>query len=267
MTNTDDLLKCAIKTAKAAGRHALDNRARRNETIQTTPHDVKLALDVECQEVAESIIRSTFPDHCVLGEESDKTQGAEPSTDDSQQPSSYRWIVDPIDGTVNFSHGFIFWCCSVAVQHDGETVAAAVYAPCLNELFTASADEPAALNGEPVNVSKVANIKDAMILTGMDRKVVPGHEPYQTFRTIADNVQKARITGSAALDLCRVACGQAEGYFESDIYIWDVAAAGFIIQRAGGNAEVVKELELPHQMQYIAANGLIDKDFKALLNI
>ncbi len=276
MTNHDSLLKCAVETAKKTGAHALQNLNRRGEVIQTSPHDVKLKLDVECQEIAEEYIRSQFPEHNILGEEdASLVSNHEPPVRHSSKSdggstinhSPYRWIIDPIDGTVNFSHGYIIWCTSIAVQYNGKTVAAAVFAPALDELYTASTDQVAMMNGQPISVSKIDSLANAMIFTGMDRTNVPGHEPYATFRAIADNVQKARISGSAALDLCRVACGQGEGFVESDIYIWDIAAAGYIIERAGGKAEVVKELEKPHQLQYIATNGLIHDELKQLLHI
>jgi myo-inositol-1(or 4)-monophosphatase len=258
--DTDLLLKCAIDTARNAGAHALKNSSRRDETIQVTQHDVKLKLDVECQEIAEACIRRAFPDHNILGEESDRTEVR-------SQESDYLWIVDPIDGTVNFSHGLSIWCVSVALQYQGSTVAAAVYAPALDELYTASTDHPAMMNDSEIHVSSIASVAQSMIFTGIDRHKVPGHEPYQTFQAIADNTQRPRIIGSAALDLCRVAAGQGDGYFESDIYIWDIAAAGFIIERAGGRAEVTKELGRPHQLQYLATNGIIHEEMKAVLGI
>jgi myo-inositol-1(or 4)-monophosphatase len=265
MKEHDSLLKCAVETAKKTGAHALENWKRRDEIKQISQHDVKLQLDVECQEVAEASILEQFPEHGFLGEES--TTHASRDTLHASRNPEYVWVVDPIDGTVNFSHGYIIWCTSIAVQYNGKTVAAAVFAPALGELYTASTDQCAMMNGQPISVSKIDSLANAMIFTGIDRTKVPGHEPYATFRAIADNVQKTRISGSAALDLCRVACGQGEGYFESDIYIWDIAAAGYIIERAGGKAEVVKELEKPHQLQYIATNGLIHDELKQLLHI
>lgn len=267
----DSLLECAIDAARAAGTHALKNHARRNETVSTEAHDVKLQLDIECQEIAEQAISARFPDHDILGEESPQLSSVPCLSRHSllAKPgplsSDYVWIVDPIDGTVNFSHGFIFWCTSIAVQHNGETVAAAVYAPALDEMFTASSSRQSMLNGKEIHVSETSELARAMVNTGMDRNPEAGHEPYAVFRAIAENTQKARITGSAALDICRVACGQSDGYFESDIYIWDVAAAGFIVRRAGGKAEILKILLSPNNMKYIATNGIIHDALKNLV--
>lgn len=251
MINPETLLSCAIKAAKSTGTYALQNISRRNEVVKDFSHDVKLKLDLECQANAEAIIRSTFPDHAILGEESNDNQiNNSPSSD-------YLWIIDPIDGTVNFSHGFIFWCTSIAVQYKGATIAGAVYAPALNELFTATIDQHSMCNEKKISVSEVTSLSSSMIHTGMDRNAAPGHEPFSIFKTLAEKTQKARITGSAALDLCRVACGQADGYYESDIYIWDVAAAELIIKQAGGKTEVLKHLEGKHRLQYLASNGHI----------
>ncbi len=174
--DTDLLLQCAIDTARNAGAHALKNSSRRDETIQVTQHDVKLKLDVECQEIAEACIRRVFPDHNILGEESDRTENKGQRTEDRGSGSDYLWIVDPIDGTVNFSHGLPIWCTSVALQYQGKTVAAAVYAPALNELYSTSTDQPASMNGQPIHVSSISSVAQSMIFTGIDRHKVPGHQ-------------------------------------------------------------------------------------------
>lgn len=260
--NNESLLSCAVAAATAAGHHALSNINRRTEIVEDRTHDVKLRLDIECQEVAEGIIQSRFPDHNILGEEDASIRNTK---QEANKHADYTWIIDPIDGTVNFSHGFIFWCTSIAVQQNGETVAGAVYAPSLDELYTATTEQEAMCNNKAIHVSNITSLASAMIHTGMDRNFIPGHEPFSIFRAIADNTQKARIVGSAALDMCRVACGQAEGYFESDIYIWDVAAAGLIVRQAGGKAETIRYLEGKHRLQYIATNGLIHDEMRKLL--
>jgi len=134
-----DLLGCCIAAARGAGEHALSNEARRAEIVKKSSHDVKLALDIECQAKAEEVIRATYPSHLILGEEG----GA---FSDSKDPM---WIIDPIDGTVNFMHGLPLWCSSVAVRVGGEVVAGAVYMPALQELFTATCEERQAHQGFP----------------------------------------------------------------------------------------------------------------------
>ena len=254
------LLETAVKAARTAGTHALGNRHRKTDSVMLAAHDVKLKLDLECQAIAEGIVRAAYPRHALLAEESaDKGQPA-----DNPHDSPYTWIIDPIDGTVNFSHGLPWWCCSVAVNYRGQTVAGAVYAPATDELFTADRDGTSRLNGNPITVSGTALLKDAMILTGLDQKVTSKRGRFELFRDIADHCQKARVIGAAALDMCRVAAGQSDGYFEAGIYTWDVAAAGLIVERAGGKAEMLAELS-PHRMVYMATNGRIHEELKGLV--
>lgn len=254
------LLETAIKAAQTAGHHALANRHRKSETILVADHDVKLKLDLECQAIAENIVRTAFPDHALLAEESaDRGQPAH-----NPKGSPYQWIIDPIDGTVNFSHGLPWWCCSIAVTYHGVTQAGAVYAPATNELFTATRGGQACCNGQPLAVSGVSTLKGAMILTGLDQKLTRTMGRLELFRGIADSVQKARVMGAAALDLCRVAGGQADGYFEGGVYTWDVAAAGLIVEMAGGRAETLAEPS-PHQVLFMATNGHLHDEFKAFL--
>ena len=253
-----ELLAIAVDAARAAGRHACEQRHRRGEAHQRLAHDVKLALDVECQGIAEAIIRKRAPAQAILGEESPGEAGCV----DSGTPL---WIIDPIDGTVNFSHGLPFWCCSIAVRLGARALAGTVYAPDLNELYTATADGPALCNGAPLRVSSVAAVSEALIMTGLDKHVDPRMPPFEIFRAISVQAQKARIEGSAALDLCRVASGQADAFFESGIYIWDIAAGALIVERAGGRAELLGELGRG-RLSFLASNGLIHEAIRNIIN-
>ncbi len=254
------LLETAILASRTAGFHALNNRHRRLESVLVAAHDVKLKLDLECQAIAEGIVRKAFPLHAILAEESaDKGQPA-----DNPHDSPYMWIIDPIDGTVNFTHGMPWWCCSIAVTNQGQTVAGAVFAPALNELYTATRGGPSCCNGQPLSVSGVKTMKESMVLTGLDQKMTTKMPRLALFRDIADNIQKARVMGAAALDMCHVAAGQADGYFETGVYTWDVAAAGLIVEMAGGKSETLAEPS-PHQIFHLATNGHIHDEFKSFL--
>lgn len=255
------LLETAVKAAQAAGNHALSNRHRKSETVMVTAHDVKLKLDLECQEIAERVVRTAFPMHAILAEES----ACEGQPADNPHNSPYMWVIDPIDGTVNFTHGLPWWCCSIGVTLHGQTVAGAVFAPATDELFTAARGGQALRNGQPISVSGVKTMKEAMVLTGLDQKLNTHMPRLALFRDIADNVQKARVMGAAALDMCRVAAGQADGYFEAGIYTWDVTAAGLIVEMAGGRVEILSN-PTPHRLFYMATNGHLHEEFKTLLN-
>jgi len=250
-----ELLICAIEATRFAGHHALANIRRRQEVVSRARHDVKLQLDVECQAEAESFIRRQYPHHVIMGEESQASP---------QAGNQLEWVIDPIDGTVNFSHGLPFWCCSIAVRHQGKSLAGAVYAPELDELYTASLEAPAQCNGRPIRVSSCNTLADAIVLTGMDKTNDPNIPPLELFRTIAAHTQKARILGSAALDMCHVAAGRAEAYFESGVYVWDVAAAGLICEQAGGQSELLRPLP-DHRIQFLSTNRLIHAPLKDLI--
>jgi len=244
-------LEVAIEAAYAAGSHALSNIERRREVFQRYAHDVKLQLDLECQARAAEVIRRHFPAHDFLGEEG----GAYTDT------ATPLWIVDPIDGTVNFSHGLPLWCSSVAVREGGRVVAGAVFAPMLNQLYTATVDGPALCNNQPLHVSTVNRLDEAIVFTGIFKD-----QPLSMnlFFTLSQALQKLRIYGSAAMDLCLLAAGHAEGYFESKIYLWDIAAAGLIAERAGAHVEVLEQYDAV-SCRYLASNGLLHAPLKQLI--
>lgn len=251
------LLDCALHAARLAGEHALANVHRRTEVLQAFKHDVKLNLDVECQRKAAGAILERFPDHAILGEEDTGDQPA--------AASDYEWIIDPIDGTVNFSHGFPFWCCSIAVRRGGTVLAGAVHAPAIRETYTATLDGPALCNGQPLAVSATPALDQAIVFTGLDKNAAPNVAPNAIFERITARVQRTRVIGSAALDLCMVAAGRGDGYFESGIYIWDIAAAGLIVRRAGGATAGYNRQPGGHRQAFIATNGRLQEELTALI--
>jgi len=244
------LLDVAICAAEAAGKHALQNKHRRSETTETYSHDVKLVLDMECQKIAEEMIASEFPEHGVLGEEA-----IQPNSNEA-----YEWIIDPIDGTLNYSHGFPYWCCSVAVRHNQKILAGCVHAPEFGDYYTAHIEEPAKRNGEVIAVSQTAHLQDALIFTGLSKDLKTAKEPhFDMFRMLALNTQKVRIHGAAALDLCHVAAGSSDGFFETGIYLWDYAAAGLIAEQAGATLTLYPREDEQHRYSVLCANSnLID---------
>lgn len=254
LPSLDRLLACAEAAARAGGKHALKNNHRRGIVAQTFAHDVKLKLDRECQDVTERVIRKHFPSAVILGEE-DTAQTA--ATD-------VLWVIDPIDGTVNYFHGLPLWCCSVAVQIRGRAAAGAVYAPMLEECYTAHRERQATCNGKPIAVSATRRLKDAVILTGLNKRNDLLDRSFALFQTLSHKTQKLRILGSAALDICQVAAGRADAFFESGIYLWDVAAAGLIVEQAGGQTEIVATGS-NHQLKIVASNGNLHAPLRRLV--
>jgi myo-inositol-1(or 4)-monophosphatase len=226
----EDLLETAVAAARAAGTHALENRHRRNEVDSSSAHDVKLRLDRECQSVIEAVIHDAFPGHAVFGEEGGTRDGG----------AEYLWVIDPIDGTVNFQHDARHWGPSVACLRGGETVAGAVFLPALDECYTATVDRPAQCNGQPIRVSDTPTLEKSIVLTGLSKHA--GEEAaLRVFRRLAQRAQKVRILGAAAADICMVAAGRADGYYETSLYEWDWAAAGLIARQAGARVEILEQ--------------------------
>jgi myo-inositol-1(or 4)-monophosphatase len=234
------LLGVCVEAARTAGEYALKNLHRREEIAQSFDHDVKLVMDSECQRVAEGVIHSHFPDHAILGEEG--------STSNAH---AFEWIIDPIDGTANYTRGIPLWCCSIAVRHASEILAGCVFVPVLNECYTATVGGTALCNGTPIHPSKTPTLEKATFFAGLTKDIDPRAIGF--FSDIAPRASKLRIIGSAAIDVCHVACGRSDGYFEAGLYAWDIAAAGLIAERAGAVCTAYPRDE-EHGVRFLCTN-------------
>ena len=262
-----DLLDCAVGAATAAGRHALGNSQRRKDALSITRHDIKLKLDVECQNVAVGMIHSRYPGAVVLGEEDQPTDRAHSDgVSANSEWSELEWVIDPIDGTVNFYHGLPLWCCSIAARKAGKSLVGVVFAPELDVLYTATIETPSTANDKPIHVSDTSTIADALFLTSLNQKLDTDLSANDVLMHISGKVRKTRVLGAAALDICRVAQGQADAYWEPGNYTWDVAAAGLIARQAGGTVGALHMHQEPHRMSYLATNGLLYEDFSRILS-
>lgn len=244
----------ATLAARRAGEHVMANLHRRDDCNSNLRTDVKHKLDIEAQETAEAVIREIFPEHEILGEE---------SVDQPQDNSEWLWIIDPIDGTINFFHGLPWWCCSVAVRHRGKTIAGSVFIPEMALMYEATCETPAICNGKVISVSDTKEITLSMLATGADKWDLDGRA-FRFMRKISEMAQRPRILGAAAVDLCMVASGKLDGYFESGIYTWDMAAGALIVERAGGRTEILKQYP-GHRMAFLATNGHLHEICKAEL--
>jgi myo-inositol-1(or 4)-monophosphatase len=249
MAENRDLLAFAEELARGAG-----DILRRNYGRQQTIHykgEINLVTDVdrESEDFILARIRDVFPDHGVMSEESPEL----PS------PSSYRWIVDPLDGTTNYAHGYPCFCVSVAVERGGNVVAGAVYDPLLDELFTASPGTGAFRNGERIFVSKTRELRKSLLATGFAYDVKTSSDNnFDYFRAFVLTGQAIRRDGSAALDLCYLACGRFDGFWELKLRPWDTAAGLLILREAGGVASRLDGGPYDiHQPDLLASNALI----------
>jgi len=197
--------------------------------------------DIQSQEMITALIRQTFPGHGLLAEETtEEGQGEQPRPAVSapaweEDPPAYRWIIDPLDGTVNFAHGFPAFCVSIALEAEGTLQYGVIYDPLRDELFEARKGGGAYLNGQPISVSKTARLDRALLATGFPydiRERLP--ETLGRLGRLLGVAQGVRRAGSAALDMAYVACGRCDGFWEENLKPWDTAAGLLIIIEAGG---------------------------------
>lgn len=232
--NSTKALSTAVRAARAVGtlmRKQLHKTKRANEVTQ---HDIKLELDVRSQKLIERTLLSSFPQTALLGEE-----GVAGNLE-----AEYRWVVDPIDGTVNFAYGIPHACVSIALQRrnggrtsyeDGyETVAGVVYDPFCDELWTALKGQKARLNGRVISVSRRSKLHEAIVSLGFAKSHENLEATLPYFIDLVHRVRKIRIMGAAALALTYVATGRFDAYVERGIRLWDIAAGGLILECAGG---------------------------------
>lgn len=221
------------------------------------PHDIRfkgpLDMVTEADRASEALIaggiRAAFPEHALLGEE-----GSRGTTDDAP----YRWVIDPLDGTTNFTHGLPNFSVSIALEHEGSPIVGIVYDPTRNELFAATKGGGATLNGQPIRVSDVGKLERSLLVTGFSYDLEVRARQAETWRYLLTRVQAIRQLGSAALNLCYIAAGRLDGYWERGIAPWDVAAGALIVMEAGG---IVTDMSggpfRSDDRQLVASNGLL----------
>lgn len=169
-------------------------------------------------------LQKRHPDHSVLCEESGDRAG----------DPAFKWIVDPLDGTTNFAHGYPNFAVSIALEHAGEVVVGVVYNPVLDEMFAAARDRPTTLNGRPIRVSAAGRLAEGLLATGFPPEVHRQPVNLDHFIAFLGRAQAIRRPGSASLDLCSVAAGRFDGFWEPRLAPWDVAAGALIVRQAGG---------------------------------
>jgi myo-inositol-1(or 4)-monophosphatase len=205
-----------------------------------------------------SVIRKNFPDHSILTEESGKLS----------KDSEYQWIIDPIDGTVNYAHGIPLTCVSIAIEKNGEVIMGVVYNPMGGEYFFAEKGKGAYLNGKKILVSKNSSIEKSLLVTGFPyNSSTFKPNPADLFKKFLMMNVPIRRLGSAALDLCWTACGRFDGFWEYNLNAWDVAAGKLILEEAGGRLSNFEGKKYSIYMKEIlATNGKIHKNILGVIN-
>jgi len=203
-------------------------------------------------------IRQSFPDHFILSEEAGEVV----------QDSSYKWIIDPIDGTVNFANGIPLCCVSIGIEKDGNMIMGAVYNPFMNEFFFAERGAGAFLNDKPISVSTQSQVKNACLVTGFPYTYLDQpNGPLQVFGRLIKQGIPVRRLGSAAIDLCWVAAGRFDGFYEHKLQAWDSAAGFLIVEEAGGRVTDFKGAHYsPYQPHLVATNGNIHDELLKWIN-
>lgn len=220
-----DFLTTCEAAARAGGRVLLDWQGRITAR-EKGPKDLVTEADLASQRAIEQIVLGAFPDHAFVGEEDTGVT--------HNDTAEYRWIVDPLDGTTNYVHRLQTFCVSVALEHQGEVIAGCVYDPMSDECYRASVGDGAFLNGEPIRVSRCAELPEALIAASFSADVPRDSEEVGRFMEILFTAQATRRLGSAALNLSYLAAGRLDGYFATSVSPWDVAAGVLIVREAGG---------------------------------
>jgi myo-inositol-1(or 4)-monophosphatase len=264
MTTPDPLLLAtAIEAVQKAGAIQMAHFGGPMRIDKKGAIDLVTEVDVAVERMFRALIAERFPDHVVLGEELQQ--------DDLMRHTApgYCWVFDPIDGTTNFAHGLPIFCASLGLELDGEAIVAAVYDPTRRELFTAEKGQGARLNGERIAVTAADSVMNSLLVTGFPYTVhqpETGEELVALFGHFLGRSRAVRRLGSAALDLCYVAAGRLEGFYEASLKPWDSCGGALIVQEAGG---VVTDWHgTPFQsrmLQVLATNGRIHDEMLAML--
>jgi myo-inositol-1(or 4)-monophosphatase len=254
------MLNVAIKAARAAGsiinRASLDLEAVKIST--KSPNDFVTEIDQRAEALIIEALLAAYPGHAILAEESGRQHGA--------QSSEYVWIIDPLDGTTNFIHGLPFYAVSIALAFRDQVQQAVVYDPTRNDLFYASKGRGAYLNDKRLRVSKRTRMGDALIGTGFPYRQGDNFKHYlKLFEAVSERCAGLRRPGAAALDLCYVAAGYYDGFFETGLHPWDAAAGSLMITEAGGLVgNFTGEADFLYQREMVAGNPKI---YRQLVNL
>src|SRR5437763_6967947 len=227
MENT--LLNFAIQTARDAGRLLAERFGHSLRISNKSEIDLVTESDLASERLIVDRIKTYYPRHAILAEESGASEPINP-----EKQREWRWIIDPLDGTTNYAHGYPCFCISIGLEQNGTMEIGVVYDPLRDEVFTAERGQGAALNGKRINVSPTPNLASALLCTGFPYDVRERGEFARHFANFIMNAQGVRRDGAAALDLAYVAAGRFDGFWEEGLHPWDVAAAVLMIEEAGG---------------------------------
>ena len=257
------MLDFAIQTARDAGRILAERFGRSIEITNKSELDLVTESDLASESLIIDRIRTYYPRHAILAEESGASEPA-----DRERPSDWRWIIDPLDGTTNYAHGYPCFCVSIGLEHQGRMEVGVVYDPMRDEVFAAERGQGASLNGRGIRVSSAPNLASALLCTGFPYDVRERSEFARHFANFIMNAQGVRRDGAAALDLAYVAAGRFDGFWEEGLKPWDVAAGVLLIEEAGGRVSNYRGEPMNiYTPPIVASNGLVHDEMMRVLMI
>lgn len=240
-------LALATEAALAAGKLLREHFGSDAAVDEATHHDIKLALDRQSQELITDILLKARPGDALYGEEGIA----------GNQESDRQWIVDPIDGTVNFFYGIPHFCVSIALRVAGEIVVGVIHDPMVGETWTVEKGGPAMLNGKPIQASGRDSLEQSILFVGCGKDEEALRTGIERFRKASVRARKMRMMGSAALGMAYIACGRLDAYIESRISLWDIAAGKLLIETAGGTVDLQPVPGKSDAWSIVATNGKI----------
>lgn len=259
MKDLGKIRKVAVCAAYKAGAYAIKNLGKIKEISHKNGHNNLVTnVDKKCEKMIVSMIKKHFPEHSILAEE-----GGELLLRDD-----FKWIIDPLDGTTNYAHALPIFCVSIAVAYKDDVKFGVVYDPARDEMFEAEEGKGAYLNGKKISVSKIDKIPDSLMVTGFAYDMDTRKKNLDFMRKMLEKAQAVRRLGAAAIDLCYVACGRFEGFWEFGLAPWDTAAGQLIVKEAGGKISTLDNGKFDiFQKQIVATNGMIHAEMIKLLNV
>lgn len=253
----DAFLETARTASLRAGRILRENVGGRREISFKGEINLVTEMDMRSEREIVSILREVFPDHGIMAEEETTIRNG----------SAFTWIIDPLDGTTNYAHGYPNFAVSIALEKDGEMIIGVVYDPLRDELFTAQKGGGAHLNGRPIRVSANDRLIRSLLATGFPYdRTTSERNNLNHFNALLMASQEVRRSGSASLDLCSVASGRLDGYWELKLQPWDVAAGSLIVREAGGTVSDFSGIRFSiNDREIVASNGVIHSQMVEVL--
>ena len=241
-------LDAALKAAHSAGALLQNNFNLPRRVNVAEAHDIKLQIDIESQQLITDLLLKEFPSHALYGEEGIV----------GDQSSDYQWVVDPLDGTVNYFYRIPHYCVSIALRFKGEVIVGVIHDPVRDETWSVQKGAKPTLNGQEFRVSDRAALAEAVISVGLSKTGVTIASGLPLLQEMVHRARKCRLMGSAALDMAYVACGRLDAYIEQGVSLWDVAAGWILIETAGGRVELQPRTDMKNKFSVVASNGVIE---------